>query len=282
MNKSFYLLVLLGGGWIFTIAPSMAVDGSPLPAADGASNPALPGSMQALTALPAAEPPAKDSVLPGTGFDADHYESLWSKSPFSVASPDGPGDQGPGSPDYSLVGVYQFDGVSYACLVNKQTFEHFVVPSDTPVKGLKLVSVAGGHDVASTTATLLKDGQPITLKLETAGLTGSPVPGNLPIPGNLPGGQIPGMGGPPMGAAPYVQPNVLPMPGQAPQVAEQPGFVPGQWGNPRRHMIRIPGPPGQVNQPGMPVAPPIPAPAPQAAPPAAPIPPATPAPAQQK
>jgi hypothetical protein len=179
----------------------------------------------------AGEPP----TLPGSGYAATRYEALWSKSPFSVASAEDEG--GPSSPDYSLVGIAQFDGVSYASLVNKQTQEHFLVASDKPNEGFTLTSVTRGHDPSGTLAVLQKDGQSMTLKLETAPVAGGPtVPPMLGINGGIP--PPPGMNG---GMA-----NMPPMPGsqfnqQQPGVPQPP--MPWRRGG---RIIRIPPPPGEM------------------------------------
>jgi len=106
-------------------------------------------------------------VLPGAGFAASRYEVLWTKSPFAVASAEG----GQESPDYALKGIAQFDGISYASLIDKRSPgpepEHFLLSSDKPVKGLTLVSISRGHDSSGTFAVIQKDGQVSTLKLET-------------------------------------------------------------------------------------------------------------------
>lgn len=173
---------------------------------------------------------ADEPAIPGSGFAATRYEALWSKSPFSVASP----DEGPESPDYSLVGIAQFDGISYATVINKQTQDHILVSSDKPVGGFTLISVTLGHDPSGTTAVLQKDGQSLTLKLEQAPVTGGanqPAMVNNAIPVNMP-----------------------PMPGSqllGPQGAfngNQPGMPPQPFRR-RDRIIHIPLPPGQAPMP---------------------------------
>ena len=127
-------------------------------------------------------------ALPGAGFDPARYSQLWTKSPFAVATPEGAAE----SPDYALVGVAEFDGISYASLTDRHSQEHFVLSSDKPVRGLVLVSINRGKDVASTSVNLQKDGQPLTLNLEiapSAAAPGMPV-ANLP-PGNVPASASP-------------------------------------------------------------------------------------------
>ena len=41
---------------------------------------------------------ADASPLPGAGYEASRYEALWTKSPFSVSTP----DAAPDSPDYAF------------------------------------------------------------------------------------------------------------------------------------------------------------------------------------
>jgi len=186
---------------------------------------------------------ADETVVPGSGFAASRYEALWTKSPFAVASP----ETTMTSPDYSLVGLAQFDGISYASLIEKQNQEHFLLSSDKPARGLTLVSVSHGHDAASTCAVIQKGGTSITLKLEEAsmplasampmGAPGMPNPmAMIPQPGN-PGGQIPAPGAFRPGGN-----NIPGVPG-AGQVPPRAMF--------RTHVIHIPPPPQpQASPPG--------------------------------
>jgi hypothetical protein len=109
--------------------------------------------------LQAADGPA----LPGAGFTGDRYAPLWTKSPFAIATPDAPAV----STDYQLVGIAQFDGISYASLIDKQTQEHFVVSSDKPFKNISLVSISPGKGGSATTAVVQRNGEPLTLTLDT-------------------------------------------------------------------------------------------------------------------
>jgi hypothetical protein len=146
----------------------------------------FPQLMLGLLALAQGAAWADEPIVPGDGFAASRYESLWTKSPFSVATPDGPAE----SADYAMVGVAQFDGVSYASLIDKQTNEHFLVSSDKPARGLVLVSVARGHDSSDMSAVIQNGPKTISLKLEQAPAMGIP-PGmtatgpspQVPVPG---------------------------------------------------------------------------------------------------
>lgn len=109
--------------------------------------------------------------LPSDPFPAEHYQSLWTKSPFAVASP----EAGQESSDYALVGVARFDGIDYASLINKQTNEHLLLASDKPLPGLSLVSLQHGNKTEDISAVILNHGQSLTLKLET---TAPNPPGN--------------------------------------------------------------------------------------------------------
>ena len=153
-----------------------------------------------LTAKPVG---ADDSAAPGAGFPASRYETLWTKSPFSVATAEAAQE----SPDYSLVGIAQFDGVSYASLIERQNQEHFLISTDKPTRGITLSSITRGKDGSDTTAIVQKDGQPLTLKLEQAPVVPMavmnpgmpPVPNiQMPMPGVVaPQIPMPGSGGPP-------------------------------------------------------------------------------------
>ncbi len=119
-------------------------------------------------------------TLPGDGFDAARYEALWKKSPFAVATP----EAGPSSPDYALVGVAQFDHVSYASLVDRHTQEHFVVSTEEPSHGVVLLSIIRDADQTPSSAALRIKGESQILPLEAAS-KGPHLPG-LPGPGGNP------------------------------------------------------------------------------------------------
>ena len=135
---------------------------------------------------------ADEAPVPGQGFPASRYETLWTKSPFAVATPEAV----QGSPDYQLVGIAQFDGVSYASLIESQTGQHFLLSSEKPVRGLTLISVTRGQGSSLNQAVVQKDGQPITLQQDTStagpGAMTGPVPTNAPMVQPLP---APGAGG---------------------------------------------------------------------------------------
>jgi hypothetical protein len=186
----------------------------------------LLGGVIALAVLPQTVAADNDASLPGNGFPASRYETLWLKSPFSVASADG---SAPESPDYSLVGIAEFDGISYASLIDKKNNqEHFLISSDQDSHGLKLVSVTRGQNANGTMATLQKNGEPLTLKLDiSAGSATAGGPGTSAIP--TPVLQMPGATPMPTPARPdYFAP------GQPPPVTYRP------------HMIAIPPPPNQL------------------------------------
>jgi len=103
------------------------------------------------------------AALPGNGFPVAHYETLWAKSPFAIATP----DAAPESTDYALVGIAEFDGIPYASLIDKKSQEHFLVSGDKPARGLTLTSVTPGKNGSDTFATIQQNGQPLILKLET-------------------------------------------------------------------------------------------------------------------
>ncbi len=184
-----------------------------------------------------ASPPV-DPDLPGGGFAPSHYETLWTKSPFAVASAETAATP---SADYSLVGIAQFDGVSYASLIDKGSQEHFLVSSDKPARGLTLVSVTNGRTSSDITVVLQRNGESITLKPEQGAVLPTMAANAPAIP-------------PP--PSPYaVQPS--PYPGA-------PGEVPGAR-PPIRRRFHIPIPPRPPVQQSAP-APNQPSPAPQTPP----------------
>ena len=150
----------------------------------------------ALTALPVG---ADDPVVPGAGFPASRYETLWTKSPFAVATAEA--NEGPESPDYSLVGIAtNVNGISYASVIEKQKNEHFLISTDKPTRGMTLTSITIGHNGSDTYALVQKDGQPITLKLEqalamaAANSNGPPINISIPNGNNTPPLPPPGTG----------------------------------------------------------------------------------------
>ncbi len=117
---------------------------------------------------------ADEAALPTGPFEASHYRLLWETSPFAVASP-----VAVESVQYALVGAAQFEGISYASVVDKQspTQEHFVITSKEPSHGMSLVSLVHGSTPGSTYATLQQSGGSILrLNLETAATPGMSSP----------------------------------------------------------------------------------------------------------
>lgn len=104
-------------------------------------------------------------VVPGAGFASSRYQALWTKSPFAVATVE---ETAVSSPDYSLVGIAQLDGVNYASLIVKKNNEHILVSSDRPSQGLTLISITRGHAPSDVSAVLQSGTESITLKLEQA------------------------------------------------------------------------------------------------------------------
>jgi hypothetical protein len=168
---------------------------------------------------------ADEKPLPGNGFPSSRYEALWDKSPFAVASTEA---SAPSSPDYSLVGIAEFDGTSYASLIETGSHEHFLLSSGQEARGLKLLSVTQGKGPDGTVAVVEKNGQSLTLKLESAPPASPPGIANVPA----------------MTLTPQI-----PMPGANPGV---PGNYPyaGQQNPPpiifRRRIIRIPPQPNSA------------------------------------
>jgi len=143
--------------------------------ADAPPTPAAPGAS-------AASSPA----VPTASFPASRYEVLWTKSPFAVATSDTVGEE---SPDYLLVGIAKFDGVSYASVVEaKPPQEHFLISTDKPTRGMTLKSINHNHDGTETYAVVMKDGQTLTLKLQEPPATEGPESAGAPVvnaPGSL-------------------------------------------------------------------------------------------------
>ncbi len=140
-------------------------------------------SLHAQDASPApAAPTVTDDNDPAAhqGYEPQRYEDLWTKSPFAVETPDAPVTD---SAEYSFVGVAQIGDVTYVSLVQKQNQAHLLVSSDKPLGDLKLDSISNKSD--GVYASFTQNGQPLTLKLETAP-AGAPQPGPIPAPGGMP------------------------------------------------------------------------------------------------
>jgi hypothetical protein len=74
----------------------------------------------------------------------DRYESLWSKSPFTVPAEPDPGDEPPGElDDYLLSGVSKLPAGYFVVLMNKKKRDEriSIIPGETNPRGFKVVSV---------------------------------------------------------------------------------------------------------------------------------------------
>ncbi len=160
---------------------------------------AAPGTTTS-PATAAPTPDAAHSFIPSVDFQPARYETLWTKSPFSVATPDGPTDT---SPDYALYGIANIDGITYASIVDAHTNEHFLISSDKPTRGLTLNGITREPNGGDTFANVMKDGQLLTLKLAAAPAPvagATPVNGALPQGGPAPGGIVPNITAPGAGS----------------------------------------------------------------------------------
>jgi hypothetical protein len=169
-----------------------------------------------------------DPPLPSSGFNGDRYSTLWTKSPFAIATP----EAAAATQDYQLVGLAQFDGVSYASLIDKQTQEHFIVTSEKPVKNLTLISVQ--HDSHGGSAVIGRNGEQLVLHEEDAPPTTASIqpPGPGPVPGGLTFGA-------PNGPRPSSNPSVGGM--------ISPAFNPPPRVRIHRPLIIVPPPPSNPN-----------------------------------
>ncbi len=151
-------------------------------------------------------PPSDSDPAAHQGYQPERYEELWTKSPFAVETPDDA--VATDTADYSLVGVAQLGGVTYASLIQKQNGAHLFVSSDKPLGGLSLNSISNKPD--GIYAMLTRDGQPLTLKLETA-TAGVPTAPGQPMGMAQP--NMPGGFNAPAPTVPGVTTQNIPMPG---------------------------------------------------------------------
>jgi hypothetical protein len=143
-------------------------------------------------------------------FPAGRYESLWTKSPFAVATSE---ETVQASPDYMMVGIANVDGVLYASVIEKDNQQHYLISSDKQNQGFTLTSITKSPDGQDTYANVVKDGQPLTLKLEQAPESGPTVAAN---------------------GAPVLSPGII-----APQIV-MPGAEPSPRFPHRRNVINLP------------------------------------------
>jgi hypothetical protein len=193
--------------------------------------------------MPAAPAPAAPSsaglMIPSVTFPVSRYEALWTKSPFAVATSE---ETVQASPDYMLVGIANVDGIFYASVIEQQPpQEHFLISSDGPTRGMILKSISKSADGQDTYASVLKDGQPLTLKLQQ-----SPAGAIAPTA---------------LGVNPTM--NLPPPPGFIPQQIQMPGAstFPNTGGVrpfPRMHRPQINLPPRTQQQQIAPPPPPAP------------------------
>jgi hypothetical protein len=211
--KATVFLLALAVGLAPALPPLRADDPvappAPAPPPAGTDHPIVPTFQRVPVAdnpaVPAAQPvQADDPVVPGAGFSASRYEALWTKSPFAVATPDVAVDT---SPDYMLVGfAANVGGVSYASLIDAHNQEHFLISTDKPNRGLTLGSITRSHDGADTFASVLKDGQTLTLKLEQPPASAPVAGANMPPGGMTPQISMPG------GAPSFSNPGAVRLP----------------------------------------------------------------------
>jgi hypothetical protein len=185
--------------------------------------------------------PVDEATVAHTGYQAARYEPLWTHSPFSVETPE---DDTTQSAEYSLVGVAQIDGVSYANLVEKQNQNHFLISSDKTINGLMLTAVT--HRGGDIYATITHNGEVLSLKLESGGGATAPVL-PPPMPNGMPVSAMPN------GLPPGIMPQNIPMPNANPMPATRPLI------RIHRPTVRILGQPGQPAPP-QPVPTPMPPP----------------------
>jgi hypothetical protein len=107
---------------------------------------------------------ANEALLPSSGVSVAHYESLWSKSPFAVATTEPAADA---SSDFTLVGTARFDGVSYASLIDNKKQQHLLLSTRNSDQGLTLVSINSTQD-APASAIITENGKSLRLVLSQA------------------------------------------------------------------------------------------------------------------
>ena len=135
----------------------------------------------AFSRLPSGTGGRSASPLPGPASTATGTRACGRNRPSRSRRPRRP----PLPRTFELVGMAQFDGVSYVSLIEKQSGEHFILASDKPVRNLKLVSIARGPAVPS--AIVQRNGVRFTLQEQDAppaardaGTMNHPASGNGP------------------------------------------------------------------------------------------------------
>jgi hypothetical protein len=127
--------------------------------------------------------------IPSKDFPVERYETLWTKSPFAVAST-APEKKDNTPAAYKLVGVSQFGGISYASVVNNQGGGGLFLEQNKPTKGLTLLSIQQGKTGATSSAKIILNGQVLVLDTDNTPQTSLPQPvgfqpGNPGNPGGI-------------------------------------------------------------------------------------------------
>ena len=183
---------------------------------------------------PAPAVPSDNDPASHQGYTPDRYQELWTKSAFSVETPD---QVVTDTADYLLVGVAQVGDVTYASLIQTQNQAHILVSSDKPLGGLTLTSLSNKSDGVYVSFT--RDGQPLTLKLQAApagAAAAQPLPENggpgiTPIfnPGGTPTSAWPSTSAPSPRPLIHIRRPLIHVPPRLPgQPNPPPAAVPGQ------------------------------------------------------
>ena len=157
------------------------------------------------------------------GYEAGRYETLWTKSPFTLSSA-AEGDAGGIGQDMTLAGIAKIGNTEMITIVDKKTQRRLTISPTSQPDGISLVSIQMDNDLKKATATIRKGGETATIKYDMDYLAASapppaavsPAPVGQPGQGNnannLPRAQNPNRGGNNRGNPPRVIPRRIVIP----------------------------------------------------------------------
>jgi hypothetical protein len=193
-------------------------------------------SIAVLSAVGAAAPALQ--TLP-TPFPESRYQQMSAKSPFSVATANGPAAAPtPGfAAQLYLNGLGNIGGKDYAAIKSRDPDKPGVIwlkVGEPNTDGMKVERVQISDDPGKSTADVVLNGERATLTFDQAQLHAGPPAGAMPGAPNMPGGaiQLPRIPGRPVGIA--GQQPILNQPGQpaGPNIFPQPVGAPNNPGSP--------------------------------------------------
>ncbi|HEY5792118.1 MAG TPA: hypothetical protein VIS74_02395 [Chthoniobacterales bacterium] len=120
-------------------------------------------------------------------YSADRYEQIWTRRPFSPATPDGTGPSQGIEQQYALAGLIKMADQWVAFVLDRKTLERQAVSATANEANMQLVSVQEQADPRNSTIVLKAGSQSGTLRFDPALLSST----NAPVPANPEGSPKP-------------------------------------------------------------------------------------------